>query len=702
MALLRSHAARFRPRVKLQGVKTRAAPPPTPPPRPRVTRSLTADDADDGADEPATRASASSRRSRTDHAHAPSRRWVSFGALALGAPSATRRADAVRHIHTTTENAQPRRPLGARRTLHTARTQLETPEHRRHRRQTPGPPPPPPPATHARPRRRETRDAPPVAVASTTATAAVPRPTQTAAGHLPRTWRTWTAIRATARRAISKRRALDERHGEPRAPGSRDAELKAIMRKAAGETTTHPRARRRRADARRCSPGTRGTLGRRAARRRAPRTAACASRRSRGATVRATAGARRASTSYSRRWPARPSTMAGACIMTASLGCALLGRVSDAAHGPRHLLTPLRPPQVRLAHLHLRARRGALAAAKCDGAAAAPRLRRLSDWRLPAALLGAGHLRKGALPLPPGLQRDVVRARRVDVVSRQLQRPRQMRWRILRVRPALLGVTLLSPSPPPPAGHADRSGRGHLGQLWLPTADERRLTKVAAAPRRAHAPCVYVYELPARMNVLALKAEPQCAPYTIGRGAIPLATPHTSPQTTHVTSRPAHHSPAAGRYAPCGRGPADYRAFKAMHVSCCGRPTAPPTRRRRTTSHPGGTFTERATPRCTGGRTRPAPPHSHPARLPLGCTGGRHTYVRTHFPFWNAGSGAGHICEHARRGDVLEPVGLDLGGANNAIALQNWGVTGWAAFRPNAASTHGKTLWCPVCCPSAC
>ena len=64
--------------------------------------------------------------------------------------------------------------------------------------------------------------------------------------------------------------------------------------RAAGETTTRrPRsAPARQRTARRCSPATRGTLGRRAARRRARPTAACASHRSRGATARATAGAR--------------------------------------------------------------------------------------------------------------------------------------------------------------------------------------------------------------------------------------------------------------------------------------------------------------------------------------------------------------------------------------------------------------------------
>ena len=210
---------------------------------------------------------------------------------------------------------------------------------------------------------------------------------------------------------------------------------------------------------------------------------------------------------------------------------------------PPHL--PHLPSQVRLAHLHLRARRGAFATAKCDGAAAAPRLRRLSDWRLPAALLRAWHLRKRAVQMPPGLQRGVVRARGVDVVSRQLQRARQMRRRILRVRPALLRRRLLvvavaaaarrprRPQRPRPPGAAvaadgrraarpdDEGGGGAEGvhaavrvRLRVTGADERAGDEGGAAVR---------------------------APYTIGTGRHTHTSPHTTlPHTTYVTSLPPH------------------------------------------------------------------------------------------------------------------------------------------------------------------
>ena len=57
------------------------------------------------------------------------------------------------------------------------------------------------------------------------------------------------------------------------------------------------------------------------------------------------------------------------------------------------------------------------------------------------------------------------------------------------------------------------------------------------------------------------------APYTIGTGRLTTrVTSHTtlaSYRTRHLTP----HSHLYHRYAPYGHGPADYRAFKAMHVS---------------------------------------------------------------------------------------------------------------------------------------
>jgi hypothetical protein len=196
-------------------------------------RSLTADDsADESGDESVGLLSPT--RERTTR-HAPSTRWVSFGALALGAlvgylvvPTA------IRHIHTNTENAQLRQAISERdAALRAARTQLETLEHRRHRRQTPGPPPPPPPpATHARPRRRETRDAPSVAAASTAAAAAAPRPLKP----LPATYLSHLAYmdrhpsNGPEGGLKNGGRWMSGTANHERGLGSRDAELKAIMR----------------------------------------------------------------------------------------------------------------------------------------------------------------------------------------------------------------------------------------------------------------------------------------------------------------------------------------------------------------------------------------------------------------------------------------------------------------------------------------
>lgn len=180
-----------------------------------------------------------------------------------------------------------------------------------------------------------------------------------------------------------------------------------------------------------------------------------------------------------------------------------------------------------------------------------------------------------------------------------------------RCRPPYYGVDCsLAPLPPAPAGALPPSPpRGHLGLLV-----DRGATPCVE-------PCVYVYELPARMNVLALKAEPH--------------------------------------YPLFAHGPADYRAFTAMHVALLrsAHRTADPSK---------ASF----------------------FYVPLwdfhGSWGNPEIYwrgikyVRTHFPFWNASGGADHIVVNTRdAGGCSNPWGSIWRETAGAMVFSNWGgVTG--------------------------
>mmetsp|Transcript_38002 Transcript_38002/g.127179 ORF Transcript_38002/g.127179 Transcript_38002/m.127179 type:complete len:561 (+) Transcript_38002:25-1707(+) len=160
-------------------------------------------------------------------------------------------------------------------------------------------------------------------------------------------------------------------------------------------------------------------------------------------------------------------------------------------------------------------------------------------------------------------------------------------------KPPYYGVDCsLAPSPPPPSGlvpsRAAPLGWEEQGALRIPPA--ALVPSGGGGGRRGggggegcQPPCVFVYELPARMNVLALKAEPSWPYYS--------------------------------------HGPADYRAFKAMHISLL--------RSRHRTADP-----------------RRAAYFYVPTWDLHGSWGNpevylrAHRYVVTHFPYWNASRGA--------------------------------------------------------------
>ena len=188
-----------------------------------------------------------------------------------------------------------------------------------------------------------------------------------------------------------------------------------------------------------------------------------------------------------------------------------------------------------------------------------------------------------------------------------------------RCHPPYYGVDCsLAPMPPPPGPASAGSPpppslpRGHLGVVMGPPGPP-------AAP--CVEPCVYVYELPARMNVLALKAEPH--------------------------------------YPLFAHGPADYRAFTAMHVALLrsAHRTADP-RKASFFYVPLWDF------------------HGSWGNPEVYWRGLK--YVRTHFPFWNASGGADHIVVNTRdAGACSTPWGSIWRETANAMVFSNWGgVTG--------------------------
>ena len=156
---------------------------------------------------------------------------------------------------------------------------------------------------------------------------------------------------------------------------------------------------------------------------------------------------------------------------------------------------------------------------------------------------------------------------------------------------------------------------GHLGRR------RERLERLDEPAAGCMKPCVYVYELPARMNVLALKAEPHWPFYE--------------------------------------HGPADYRGFKAVHISLL-----------------------RSAHRTTD------PSHADYYYVPTwdlhGSWGNPEIYWRAQryiasvWPFWNRTQGADHIWTNTRdAGGCSNPWGSIWDQTRNAMLLTNWGgVTG--------------------------
>jgi hypothetical protein len=178
----------------------------------------------------------------------------------------------------------------------------------------------------------------------------------------------------------------------------------------------------------------------------------------------------------------------------------------------------------------------------------------------------------------------------------------------------------LQPPPPPPPGVAPPAPvEGHLGVATIRAdgvlGDRRRRRQ------RCQRPCVYVYELPARMNVLALKAEPHYPFYD--------------------------------------HGPADYRAFKAIHISLLRSP-------HRTTHPERADFFYVPTWDLHGSWGNP--------EIYLRA----HRYISTVWPFWNRSKGADHIWTNTRdAGGCSNPWGGIWDQTHTSTLLTNWGgVTG--------------------------
>mmetsp|Transcript_13903 Transcript_13903/g.42397 ORF Transcript_13903/g.42397 Transcript_13903/m.42397 type:complete len:751 (-) Transcript_13903:639-2891(-) len=212
-------------------------------------------------------------------------------------------------------------------------------------------------------------------------------------------------------------------------------------------------------------------------------------------------------------------------------------------------------------------------------------------------------------------------------------------------RPPFFGVDC-SLTPPQggwgSAAHVKPKGWGIQGQLKIPaesrirarSSESKHLRKSrgdssstdlrsAAGDIGCADPCIYVYELPARFNVLALKAEPSWPFYS--------------------------------------HGPADYRAFKAIHVSLLRSQhrTADPRRAR---------YFYVPTWDLHGAWGNP--------EVYLRA----HRYIRTHFPYWNASQGKDHIWTVTRDAAACStPWGSVWEQTKSSILLTNWGgVTGLA------------------------
>ena len=173
-----------------------------------------------------------------------------------------------------------------------------------------------------------------------------------------------------------------------------------------------------------------------------------------------------------------------------------------------------------------------------------------------------------------------------------------------------------------PAGHLGLAAPSQTAAAAASGASGAPAVSATARARGAcMRPCVYVYELPARMNVLALKAEPHWPFYE--------------------------------------HGPADYRAYKAVHISLL--------RSAHRTTNP-----ERAD-------------YFYVPTWDLHGSWGNHEvywraqrYVSSVWPFWNRTHGADHIWTNTRdAGGCSNPWGSIWDQTRHSILLSNWGaVTG--------------------------